>query len=150
MMQEFRKLLWLITILALVGCGYGVIQWFNENMNPRYIATKCERRIEETIDPAALQSWATNLLANHPDGSNYENGALRAFPGLKKIWKKGGPSGVSIQGGGREEDRFVFITWGDAGGHWGLSVGPTSFVPYIPQHGSRMWKPGVYFWRNFH
>ena len=135
---------------AAIACGYGAFYWFNSNLNPHYIAARCELRIEQTIDPAALQSWATNLLAAHPEGSTYDNGKFRAFPGLNKIWEKDGPSGVSIQGGGKEEERFVFVTWGDAGGHWGLSIGATSFAPYIPEHGSRMWKPGIFFWRNFH
>ena len=148
-MQGARKLLWIFGPTVAVVCILGALYWFNNNLNPHYIAAKCERRVEASIDPATLRSWATNLLARYPAAKTNYGGPFPAMPGLKKIWEKSGPS-VSILGGDAYEEEFVFVAWGAAAGHCGLSIGSPSFKPYIPEHGSRMWKPSVYFWRNFH
>jgi hypothetical protein len=139
------------TIVALLigACAYGAVQWFNNTLNVRYIATKCERRIEKTADPLALQAWATNLLDHYSISKTNYGGPFPPFPALANVWERDGPI-TFILGGDGQEESFVCISWGAAAGHWGVSVGQPSFVPLIPEHGSRMWKPGIYFWQQLH
>ena len=125
--------------LLITGCYYDV----------NYIAGRCERRVEKTVDPAALQVWATNLLDHYAITKTNYGGPFPAFPALKHIWDEAPPS-VCILGGDNQGEEFVCVIWGSAAGHWGMSIGKLSFIPVIPERGGRMWKSGVYFWRDPH
>jgi hypothetical protein len=140
--------LWFLLALAVIASGYGVVQWLKNSFDVPYVISKCERRIVKTIDPSALQAWATNLLDHYPIGRTNYNGPFRPMAGLEKIWEV--PPSVCILGGQQGEEPFVCIRWGAAAGHWGLSVGSASFVPHIPEDRSKIWKPGVYFWQDLH
>ena len=42
---------------------------------------------------------------------------------------------------------YISISWGSGfRGHWGLHVGSTNFVDADPE--SKLWTPGIYFWRQ--
>jgi hypothetical protein len=126
--------------LLLAGCdGY----------SSGSIAARCERRIEATVDPVALQSWAMNLLATYSIVKTNYGGPFAPYPGLKNIWEDAPPS-VCILGGDTQGEEFVCVIWGAAAGRWGLSIGKPAFVPSMPARGGRMWKPGIYFWRDPH
>jgi hypothetical protein len=140
---------WTVPIAILALLAAGGVWWFNNNLNPKFIARKCERRVETSVNPDALRSWSTNLLANHKVGQTNFMGPFDAPASLVSIWGASPPS-VYIRGGYGGEEPFVFISWGAAAGHWGLSVGSPSFVPSSPTTGSRRWKPGIYFWEQYH
>lgn len=117
--------------------------------SPSREAAKCERRVEAAVDAVALQAWATNLLDRYSLAKTNYGGPFPVYAPLKNIWDDAPPS-VTIQGGGDQGEEFVYVFWGAAAGHWGLSIGKPSFVPSSRERGGRMWKPGVYFWRDFH
>lgn len=125
------------------------VQWFNRTQNLDLIAKRCEIRVEATVDPTALQDWATNLLSHYSVAKTNYGGPFPPFPALAGIWEGGRPSAF-ILGGDHGEEEFVCISWGASAGHWGLSVGRQSFIPLIPEHGKQLWKPGIYFWHQFH
>jgi|SRR5208337_3539402 len=121
------------------GCGY----------SPSWVAGQCERRVEASVDSHALQDWATNLLNQYSITKTNYGGPFPLYPPLKNIWDQAPPT-VGLLGGDTQGEEFVCVIWGAAAGHWGLSIGRPSFVPSIPERGGRMWKPGIYFWRDFH
>ena len=125
--------------LVVSGCGY----------SPSHMASQCERRVEASVDPVALQTWATNLLDQYSVTKTNYGGPFPLYPPLRNIWDKGSPN-VGILGGDTQGEEFVCVIWGAAAGHWGLSIGKPRFVPSIAERRGRMWKPGIYFWRDFH
>ncbi len=134
----------------LVVCGYAVVRWFRNHLDSGHIADQCEQRIERTIDPATLQSWATNLLQQYPPGRTNYTGPFVLPVGLGDVWEQGKPS-VYLREATNGEEEYVYVFWGSGVlGHWGLSVGSTTFVPMNPKSGTRMWKPGIYYWRDPH
>jgi hypothetical protein len=135
---KFFIAIWFAALLA-TGCG----------QTPSRMASDCERRVETRVDPVALQAWATNLLDQYSITKTNYGGPFPLYPPLKKIWDQAPPT-VGILGGDTQGGEFVCVIWGSAAGHWGLSIGKPSFVPSIPQRAGRMWKTGIYFWRDFH
>ena len=45
----------LAVVFLIVACGFGSVEWFNNTQNVGYMANKCERRVEATVDTVALQ-----------------------------------------------------------------------------------------------
>src|SRR4051812_11067422 len=95
----------------LLGCSHG----------PGYIAGHCERRVEATTDPVALQAWATDLLDRYSLAKTNYGGPFSVYPPLNSVWDQAPPS-VAILGGDGQGDEFVCVIWGAAPGHWGLSI----------------------------
>ena len=147
-MQSRSFFAWAAAFVVIAFCAWAGVQWFNNNLNTHFIASKCEHRVEQGVDPGNLQSWATNMLALYSVGHTNYMGPFDAPTGLNAIWRRSPPS-VYIKGGYGGEAPYVFIFWGAAAGHWGLSIGRTNFVPAISAYGGRMWKPGIYFWEQF-
>ena len=140
---------WIVVVALVVALATGCVLWLDRSFNPQSVAMRCERKIQEKVDPIALQSWATNLLQQYaPERTNYA-GPFVAPVSLQSIWHRSGPS-VYIRGGYHDEAPYVFISWGAAGGHWGLSVGSPTFVPANPSDGTRKWREGIYFWEQLH
>jgi hypothetical protein len=147
-----------VCILATIGF------WFKTEADSNYIATYCERAIERNCDPLALQAWAVKV-ATLPNG--FSDGPVRihqqpyvetnapifaALPhGLYGVWKHQYSPHVSVvepTGGG---ERFVYLFWGSGVlGHWGMTIGSPAFVAPPSGDKMRLWKPGVYFWRDCH
>jgi hypothetical protein len=145
-----RNIVSWLTILSFIGvCCCGGYLWLISKMNPRYVASGCESRIRRSVDPESLRAWATNLLARYPIGRTNYMGPFDPPPSLDHIWERGRPS-VYIRGGYHDEEAFVFISWGAAAGHWGLSVGSPTFTPLDTSNGDKAWKAGIYFWHQFH
>jgi hypothetical protein len=128
-----------VAALLVTGCGH----------SPSRMASDCERRVEARVDPVAVQAWATNLLDQYSITKTNYGGPFPLYPPLRNIWDQAPPS-VAILGGDTQGEEFVCVIWGSAAGHWGLSIGKPGFAPSIPQRGGRVWKPGIYFWRDFH
>ena len=143
------KFVIILACFIAILCGFLGIEWVNSTQNVAHIAAKCQRRVEETVDPAALQAWAADLLDRYAAGKTNYGGPFPPFPPLAHVWERDAPS-TFILGGDSGEESFVCVSWGAAAGHWGLSVGKPTFVPSIPAHGSKMWKPGIYFWQQLH
>jgi hypothetical protein len=118
--------------------------------DPPAAANMCESKVRREVDPVALQSWATNLLAAHlPWKTNYA-GPFEPPVYLKHIWSRRQPS-VYIQGGYNGEDPYVRVFWGGGGaGHWGLLVGSSSFSGGGSPEARVLWTNGMYFFRDFH
>jgi hypothetical protein len=149
-MKHIRFLTILVTLTVVVVCGYAALQWFRSHLDSGSIADQCERRIEKTIDPTMLQSWATHLLQQYPPGRTNFAGPFALPTGLANVWEQGKPS-VYLREATNGEEEYVYVFWGSGVlGHWGLSVGSPTFVPKNPKSGTRMWKPGIYFWRDPH
>ena len=149
-MKQIRIIVVLATLIVIVVCGYAAVHWFKSHLDSGHIADQCERRVEQTIDPANLQSWATNLLQQYPPGHTNYAGPFALLAGLTNVWAQRQPS-VYLREANNGEEQYVYVFWGSGGlGHWGLSIGSPKFVPTNPRNGSREWKPGIYFWRDPH
>jgi hypothetical protein len=148
------------TVCILGTLVLSVGYWFRTEASSVYNAQQCETRIEQRCDPLVLQAWATNLLTA-PNG--YSNGPVQIWrdtsdpifvelpPGLHDVWKKGRIPSVSIRDARNEEEAYIYLFWGSGMlGHWGMSIGSPTFVPGPSGDKMRMWKPGVYFWRDCH
>jgi hypothetical protein len=135
-------------ILVLAG-GYAAFHWYISHASSSYNADLCVRRIEQTIDPLALQSWAGDLLRqNVPGDIKFENRA-GLLAKLDAVWDKSHPS-VYLREGNIGEENYIFVFWGSGVmGHWGLYVGSPTFVPNDMDK-CRQWKPGIYFWQDLH
>jgi hypothetical protein len=148
MAEKFSVRVLAIAVTVAVGACVA-FRWFNNTNNPRLIAGKCETRIKQSVDPGALQEWATKLLAQYPVGRTNNAGPFDAPSYLIGIWPKGPPD-VYLKGGYRGEEPYVYVFWGGGAiGHWGLSVGSRTFVPMNSGYSVRQWKPGVYFFEDF-
>jgi hypothetical protein len=138
---------WLLVSVLVLALGAASIHWLNNNLNAQRMARQCQKRVEATVNPTVLQSWAVNLLIT---GSNTP--ANRQMPSLKSAWPREEPY-VGVRRSG--DSSYVEVSWG-AGTlrsdcHWGLAVGsPTFVLPQYPGQQSRAWKPGIYFWQGLH
>ncbi len=142
-----NKVKWLLGSLFVLALSAASVHWFNENLNAQHMANSCQERVEASVDPVMLQSWALNLLK---DGSNTP--LNRRLPSLDSAWPREKPQvGVRLQGA----TNYVLVSWGaetlrdDC--RWGLAIGSPTFV--IPQYSgwkSRAWKPGIFFWQYLH
>ena len=149
-MKQIRIWVLLAVLTVVLVCGYAAVHWFKSHLDSGHIADQCERRVEQTIDPGALQLWATNLLQQYPPGRTNYVGPFILPAGLSNVWAQGQPS-VYLREANNGEQQYVYVFWGSGVlGHWGLSIGSPTFVPANPGNGSRLWKPGVYFWRDPH
>ena len=108
-----------------------------------YQAGRCERKIERSCDPEVLRLWATNLIATWD-----ENSTNRAPcpPGLEKVHRY--HPAVYVRTTRETEVPHVYLFWGGGAlGHWGMYIGPPTFVPPGADK-MRQWRPGMYFWRQ--
>lgn len=147
--MKMRTMLMLAGIGFIATCFCAAVLWFNNTMNPQYIAATCERRTESGVDPEVVRAWATNLLKQYAVGSTNYMGPFDPPVNLCGIWKRSRPSAF-IRGGYDYEEPYMFVVWGAAAGHWGLSVGSPTFVPPDASQGDRLWRRGIYFWRQPH
>ena len=133
---------------AGLACGC-IIASCMQYMDPAKEAEDCQSRIEKEVDPGPLQNWATNLLATYSLARTNYNGPF-PLPSILKRRCGGTLPSISTQGADGREEAFVYVVWGAAVGHWGISVGSPTFTPAMPEHGDRPWKPGIYFWKDLH
>src|ERR1041385_4014380 len=136
----------LIKFLAgcCVICGIllGGFYWLQNNCNSNYIAAKCEQKIKSRCNPLALQSWATNLVANSARFTNALSSSIPVSEELKQIWKHR-PS-VFIREPRNDSEGYVYLAWGSGVlGHWGLSIGSPTFVPAQWDRQGVQWQPGI-------
>jgi len=106
-------------------------------------------RVKGVVNPAELQSWATNLIAKTP----VTNGASVAvkkddIPNfVRGIYKDIPPEFVDVIAG--DKGSYVQVAYGGGFGHWGLYIG----YPTLVEKGDEnfhvvSWKPGIYFWNG--
>jgi hypothetical protein len=107
-----------------------------------------EENAREVVTAAELQSWATNLLAVDPAGTNLERSWGPGFPEqLLKLAPRTGPLVVVYEGDSTNFPGWVRVWWGSGMlGASGFEVGPTNFPGWHPE--SHEWAPGVYFFRR--
>ena len=125
---------WLV-ILAALGIVAAAVWWPVSLSDVVFLRQRWEaRRIRNHADPAALQRWATNLLAGHaqdempyydPHSTHIPTDILALYPGTPAM------------GAGRD---CVVIHWGR--GHPSIHVGATNFV--LINRLAVPWSPGVY------
>src|SRR4051812_29918288 len=100
-----------VTFIA-VGAIYGLIRWKVSEWSPQDNARNCEERVRKRIDPAALQSWATNLLFVHPPSvTNYSPRRSEIPVELLNVWRHGPPR-ISLRESLNGEQEHVYIFWG--------------------------------------
>ena len=151
----------IFTILCILA---SMAFWFKTEADSNYIAAHCERTVERKCDPLALQAWALKLMAV-PNG--FSNGPVQIEkqpyvetnapifaalpPGLYGVWKHQYSPHVLIRDARDGEEGYIYLFWGSGMlGHWGMSIGSPTFVPAPSVDKMRLWKPGVYFWRDCH
>jgi hypothetical protein len=154
----------LFRIFAILCILSSIAFWFKTEADSNYIAGHCERTVERKCDPLALQVWAVKLMAV-PNG--FSNGPVEIdrqpyvktnapiftdLPaGLYGVWKHQYSPYVSIREARDGAEGYVYLFWGSGVlGHWGMSIGSPTFVPVPSGDKMRLWKPGVYFWRDCH
>jgi hypothetical protein len=109
-----------------------------------------EQNAKAKITGTELQTWATNLLANHPPGhttvaklgTNFPQQLLGLYrhPPYVFIYESGTNQLGDVDPG------WVRLVWGSGFmGHCGFEVGPAEFKSRRP---GNMWQQGVYFYRN--
>ena len=147
----------LLVLVVLVSAG---VYWLNTWANPYWNAEQSRLRIERTLDPDVLQSWATNLLQKYSYETNFGPCYIVDAPlpsGLGNIWMHERPD-IVLRDGRNDSGRYVCLSWGSAMlGRWGLAIGPPKFVLQDgmesggpPDWPPKPWKPGVYFFQHYH
>ena len=153
-----------LRIAAVLGIFAAIIFWFKTEADSNYIAEHCERTVERKCDPAELQAWAVKLMSLPVGASNgpievhrqvYVEPNSRTYVdvphGLYGVWKHQYSPHVSIRDATEREEGYIYLGWGSGVlGHWGLAIGSSTFVPAPSGDKMRLWKPGVYFWRDLH
>src|SRR5438477_2038860 len=107
-MRRRPYLFWIPGVVVLFIVGLAGIYWFNNTLNDRHIAAKCERRIEATVDPASLQAWAERLLREYSSAKTNYGGHFPPLPVLKNIWDKAPPTVCILGGDDQEKMPFVY------------------------------------------
>jgi len=141
-----KTIKWLFGCLILLLLAVGILAWYNANLNAQHMAGRIEERVETTVDPAVLQSWAVKQI-----NRNGSSEPMERLPGLDEASLRERPQVGLFRHG---DTNFVLVSWG-AGTlrsdcRWGLAIGSPTFV--VPQYRGwkiRQWKPGVYFWQDF-
>jgi len=108
-----------------------------------------ERAVRKQINPADLQSWATNLLTMY-SRSNSVDSEYRSFEITDLPVSLRNVSGLTpvafLFANPSPERAFTRISWGSGFlGHWGFEIGGPEFA--YPVGNVETWKPGIYFWR---
>ena len=100
--------------------------------------------VEASVEPVALQAWATNILAQHTSGSI----SAAEIPDYVRHISTQEPEVMVSTTTSDEVRPCVSIVYGGGFGHWGLKVGGPDFkVPTdIDWSYYIQWKPGIYFW----
>ena len=129
-----RRIAWIAGLVILISaawCGYvldAMTNWFSV----RWL----EYRVKRNVDPAELQTWAVNLLANHGHRDYQDFDGTNAPASLTKVMA--GHPNIRIF----SADKVAICGTGKGGPL--LVVGPPSLV--TPNHGNFIkWKPGIYF-----
>jgi hypothetical protein len=121
----------LLVVFLFFSCGPGA---------PWLSLVRFKWLVEHRMDPVELQRWATNLIAQHPDGYGDYHPA-NPPPGFDRI--AGYAHGVLISKGSTTSEPFVLI--GGTRVDPGLMVGSPTLIctssDVIP------WKPGIYFYK---
>jgi len=149
-------------ILMIVGNGLGIILYlmlvgiaglflylgFTSRQN-MHAYDHLEENAKKAITGNELQTWATNLLAHHPEGlSLIVTNLPPDFPKqLLKLCSRMDPDIFSNPVDDTNSPPCLYITWGSGFlGHSGFELGPTNLVSYYPN--SHVWQPGVYFFKH--
>jgi hypothetical protein len=131
----------LIIILALLA-GLGVCIY--TSYRPVWQFDHLEQTARKTVTGPELQSWATNLLARHPEYGGVRPSELGAdFPKqLQVLAPKLGPVVYIQVPDDTNSPAYVQVTCGSGflGAH-GFEIGPTNFTGL---RAKRLWQPGVY------
>jgi hypothetical protein len=134
----------LVVLAGLAGCIY-------TSCKPVWLFDHLEQNAKRVVTASELQTWATNLLARNPMGTNLVPSNWGAdFPvQLRKLCPRNGP-GVCLydasQSPGGNGPAWVRVAWGSGMlGVAGFEIGPTNFVSIQPGHA---WQPGVYFFKR--
>jgi hypothetical protein len=152
----------LLRLLAFIFVLAAFVFWLRTEWDTNYIADHCEYRIERNCDPLVLQAWAAKLITA-PNG--FSNGPVRTYRhpyietngpifvdlprGLYGVWRPENVPYLAIIGAQGGKEGFVDVVWGSGIlGHWGLSIGSTTYVPAPVHKKMRLWKPGIYFFRD--
>jgi len=136
------------TLIFLLTCLACVTACLYNGCKPVWQFDLLEHNARKAITAAELQTWATNLLAQHPTPGTLKLSELGTnFPHqLRNLAPKLGPMVVIFEGQDTNSPSWVFVRWGSGflGSH-GFEIGPTNFVSDRPGHA---WQPGVYFFER--
>lgn len=144
-MKRSRAIIFLVVvILALLTV------WQFRGLRSTRLYDGLEANARKVVTAAELQSWATNLLAIDPYGTNLEHSWGEDFPkALLRLAPRTGPL-VAIHNHTLEDTNslpWVQVYWGSGVlGHSGFEIGGTDFVSWYAE--SHQWAPGVYFFRR--
>lgn len=103
-------------------------------VRPVFVWHRFVRRVKAEVDPLALQRWATNFLALHPDDYFFDVRGTNAPVDIIRLYRLR-PSVATLP-----ERRSVIIAWGR--GHPSIHVGGPDFVS--TNRAAQMWVPGVF------
>lgn len=135
--------------LAIVGvCFLALIWYWRTHLTYAGEVSRFEAKIRREVNPTNLQAWAEGLLHRY-SASNVADVTYRVpvLPDYIERLSTRHHSGVVVPRPSGQ-DAFVRIIWGGGMlGLWGLHIGSTNFVdPYTE---SEVWRPGIYFWRDY-
>ena len=148
--STWAGIIWVLVLAVLVLCGAGGFYFLKSTLDSQFVSRRCEKTIEQTVDPETLRSWATNLLVEYPPNVTNIDLDSEVPESLKRIWTRGTPH-VSLKPAGASEAEHVDIVWGSGVlGHWGLLIGSPNFVAIDPRMKKRLWKAGIYFFEDLH
>lgn len=135
--------------LSLAGLGIGLI--FFGIILPTcrifYSFDHLERNARKVITPAALQAWATNLLAHPPATDTPKVSELGTNFPRQLLGLYHTPPYISIRHPSSNAPGSVFLMWGGGMiGHCGFEIGASNFLGFRGEQ----WQgyAGVNFWSD--
>lgn len=137
-------------IVGAVCVFAALLVYFRSTLSYDYEVKRFEQTVRTQIDPGALQSWATNLLTRYAASNTVDSELVsyqvKDLPSNVRNLSKLYPSAFLFSNPSLDQ-AYIRIAWGSGfRGHWGIHVGATNFVDPDPE--SKVWKPGIYFWRQ--
>jgi hypothetical protein len=137
-----------LTFTVVAACLLALIWYWQTHLTYAGEVSRFESKIRHEVNPTNLQSWAEGVLrqyaASNATDVTYE---VRALPDyIERLSSRHHFSMVNP--GPSAQGAFIRIIWGSGmRGHWGLHVGSTNFVD--SSRSSELWRPGLYFWRDY-
>jgi len=137
---NWRRIGW----VAAIAIGIiGLALYFNPLALIHRRSHRFFTKVEQSINPEELRSWAAELVNKQAFGTKPKVSELPS--NLLKLSAQ--PPSVSIcSTNARSDQPYLMLIYGGGFYHWGIDIGPTNFVrANDPAFTTIKWASGIYF-----
>ena len=118
-------------------------------IKPELQRARFQSNLKSRATPQQLQAWAMGVLEAQDTHIPSDGGAVtNLLPAFRGLFANA--PDVYWYSGSQEDTAFVRVTYGGAGGHWGVELGPTNRPTPKSLQGRQYtpWAPGACFFNG--